>query len=289
MRFKCFQLVPNNFLCCYILFFLISCQPFLAKASQDAIVIADPAIVYSDLQMSSPVGYISKGKKIVIGEVPRNKSQVYPIIVSGRVAYIRVLDVSTEKEAMDSQKLTAQRFQDLANKLPETRVGVSYFHFYSTVGLEEDNGDLLDGDELQWQGVGFKASALVKKRYDFQVLTNYLGASDGEESLRVVELGLGGTIRLIQTKSFILSFEGNLLWVPYASYGVGSDFRVNSYGYSTGGGVNMVLFITENMGVDLFGHLSYTKLFPFETPGTYEDISPSFVGRRLGAGFLYQF
>jgi len=289
MRFKCFQLVPNNFLCCYILFFLISCQPFLAKASQDAIVIADPAIVYSDLQMSSPVGYITKGKKIVIGEVSRNKSQVYPIIVSGRVAYIRVLDVSTEKEAMDSQKLTAQRFQELANKLPETRVGVSYFNFYSTVGLEEDNGDLLDGDELQWQGVGFKASALVKKRYDFQVLTNYLGASDGEESLRVVELGLGGTIRLIQTKSFILSFEGDLLWVPYASYSLGSDFRVNSYGYSTGGGINMALGFTESLGIEAFGKFYYSKLLPFETPGTYKGIAPSFVGHRLGLGIQYIF
>jgi hypothetical protein len=269
--------------------FLITCQPFLAKASQDAIVVADPAVVYSDLQMSSPVGFIPKGKKIVVGEIPRNKNQVYPIVVSGRIAYIRVMDVSTEKEAMDSQKLTAERFKELATKLPETSLGVSYFNFYSSVGLTQANGDIADGDELQWQGVGLRAQALVKKKYDFQILMNYLGTGQGEESFRVVEGGFGGAFRLIRTKYFLLKLEGSLLWVPYASYSVGSDFRVNSYGYSTGGGLSMVLFITENMGVDLFGHFSYTKLFPFETPGTYEDISPSFVGRRLGAGFLYQF
>jgi hypothetical protein len=287
--FKSFQLVFFFFRLRLFFLILIFCHVFLAKASQEAIVVADEAVVYSDLQMSSPVGYISKGKKIVIGEIPRNKSQVYPIVVSGRIAYIRVMDVSTEKEAMDSQKLVAERFQELANKLPETRLGVSYFNFYSTVGLDANNGDLLDGQELQWQGVGLKASALVKKKYDFNILTHYLGAGVGDESFRVVEVGFGGTFRLIQNKFFLLRFEGDVLGVPHASYSVGSDFRVNSYGYSTGGGMNMALNLTENFGIEAFGKFYYTKIFPFRTPGTYKDISPSFFGHRLGLGLQYMF
>src|SRR5687768_7328928 len=71
-------------------------------ASQEAIVTADQAVIYADEQMKSPLGYVKRGKKIKVGEVARNRAQVYPIIVSGKIGYIRVLDVSTERDALDS-------------------------------------------------------------------------------------------------------------------------------------------------------------------------------------------
>ncbi len=103
--------------------FLIHCPQ--VWAAQEAIVIADRAVIYADKTMSSPVGYILRGKKVTIGEIPRNKARLYPIVVSGRVAYIRVTDVSTEIDNLDTNRLVAERFLRAARK----KNGISLWRF----------------------------------------------------------------------------------------------------------------------------------------------------------------
>ena len=252
-------------------------------------MVVDKAIIFSDRQMSSPVGYVSRGKKIMVGEVPRNKNQVFPIVVAGKIAYIRSIDISTEKESIDSKNLTAERFKEVANKLPETKVVFSYFNFVSSIAVNNKNDKITDGDQLIWQGIGLKAEALVNKKYDFQLMSHYLGTGVGKEGFRAVEVGLGGTYRLIQSKKFLMRFEGSLLYVPYATYSYGSDFRVNSHGYSSGVGLNTTLLFTEHLGLEAFGSFNYIKLASFQVPEPYKDIAPAFVGYRFGLGLNYTF
>ena len=90
-----FQIVRRLPLISALFFSLIFCQNLWAI--QDALVIAEQAVIYADEQMSAPVGFVRKGKKIKVGDIPRNRAQVYPIIVSGKIAYIRVIDVNTQK------------------------------------------------------------------------------------------------------------------------------------------------------------------------------------------------
>ena len=78
----------------------IFCCLFLSSAfaAQVAIVISDRAIIYADRQMSAPIGYLKKGKKLKVGEVKRNKGRVLPVVVNGRIAYIKVADIQTSKD-----------------------------------------------------------------------------------------------------------------------------------------------------------------------------------------------
>lgn len=281
------QRFPSRQLFCLISSLLFWCP--LLWASQDAIVIAERAVVYSDREMTSPIGYISRGKKIVVGDIARNKAQVYPILVSGKVAYIRVLDLSTEKESADATRLTAERFQKSTNVVRETKVVTSYYSFLSQITQSQKNAEISNGDSLFWHGLSVKGEVLVKSRLDIQVLANYMGTSYKEESYRVFELGLGSALRLIDQRRFLARLEGQALGVPFSTYEIGNDFRVKSFGYSVGGGLNLTWFFDKYWALEASGGAYYTKLFAFDTPDPYTDFSASFVGGRFGLGLNYTF
>lgn len=252
-------------------------------------VIADRAIIYSDKEMTSPIGYLSRGKKVTVGNVPRNKGQVYPIVVSGKLAYIRVLDVTTEKETMDSTRLTAERFKKSTDKSYHNKIVASYYNFASKLTMSNQNGTLMNDDVLNWNGLALKGEALFKERFDFQVLINLMTAASGDESFNVIEFGFGMGLRIINQKKFLLRLEGHLLGVPFSNYELGDEFRVRSFGYTVGGGASATYLLKKNWGVEAFGGAYYTKLMGFDVPDPYKDFDASFVGVRFGIGVNYTY
>jgi len=68
--------------------------PLQAFAAREAVVIAKKAMVYSDINLTSAIGFLRQGKKIAVGEVKRNRGEVVPIVVNNRIAYLRVKDLS---------------------------------------------------------------------------------------------------------------------------------------------------------------------------------------------------
>lgn len=277
---------------CQVLFIMLSlsflyCQSLLA--AQDAVVIADEAVVYSDLQMTSPVGFVPKGKKIRVGDIPRNNAQLYPIVVAGRIGYIRILDVSTEKERIDAPFLTAERFRKTIRKDPESKFSLSYLSYSSLINATKVNGETNNGDLLVWNGVSLKGEALVFKRADVQVVANYLTTSSGNESYKMMELGVGGAFRFLSTKRILAKLEAQVLGIPFSSYSIGNDFRINSYGFSIGGGPNFTYILKSGTGIELFGHLYRTQLLGFDLPEPYQNTAVSFTGARVGLGFNLTF
>lgn len=84
-----------------VIFFLLSSP--LALAAEVAVVVKEKAILYSDMELTIPIGYIRKGKKIKIGKVARKRGTVLPTVASGRVVYIKSDDVqSVEQLASDN-------------------------------------------------------------------------------------------------------------------------------------------------------------------------------------------
>ena len=72
-----------------ILFFF----PTLVFAYQVAFIRESRALIYADPDLKVPIGYLSKGKKIRVGEVKRNSGQALPLILSGKIVYIKVDDL----------------------------------------------------------------------------------------------------------------------------------------------------------------------------------------------------
>lgn len=67
-------------------------------AAQNAVIRAEKAYVYSDLDMSTIVGFITQGRQVRVGSTARNQNSVLPIIVSGKVGYIKISDLLLESD-----------------------------------------------------------------------------------------------------------------------------------------------------------------------------------------------
>lgn len=270
------------------LILLLLIHSSVALAAQKAIVIAEKAIVYADQQMTSPLGYIARGKKIRIGDIARNKGQVYPTLVSGKVGYIKVSDVSTETKSVNGE-LLAERFVRNAEMKPANFFTASLLHFRSNINLQNDSAQIKNKDPINWNGVGIEGGVDISPRADTKVIFNFLQAQKGDERLRSVELGLGIGWKLINQNRFLLEWEFNGLLNPYTQYQVGSLFRVNGYGYGAGTGLLAHFKTGRNWGLNVRGGYYYTKLMGLDLPGAYPDIEPSFTGLRLGVGVSYFF
>lgn len=283
--------IPLLFVC------LIFCQDLWA--AQDAIVIAEKAVVYADKTMTSPVGYVTKGKKVTIGEIARNKSQVYPIIVSGRVAYIRVIDVSTEIDNLDSNRLVAERFTNLTRKKIQNHYTASVFTYPSQVSLNRRINELRDKDAFLWNGFQLLGSTRSTTNLDLGVVFAYAEGKENIEAFRMIELGGDVSYRIFSGDVFTMRWQNQLLGVPLATYSLGTKARVNGYGIAAGSGLNANWVFGNGWGFEVYGGLQYTKLFSFDLPDPRNttsnipypnvQLNPSFVGTRIGLGATYQY
>lgn len=270
-------------------------------AAQDGIVIVDRAVIYADKTMTSPVGYILKGKRVTIGEVPRNKARVYPIVVSGKVAYIRVIDVNTELESVESNRLVAERFIRASQKKIEGSYGASIFTYPTQLSINSSPGDLENNSPFVFNGVQVRGLAKNKaSRWDLGVVFGYAEGQERIETFRMIELGGEFSVRIYSGDRFILRWQNQLLSVPFATYSLGSKARVNGYGLSAGTGLNANVILGNKFGLEAYGGFYYTKLFGFDLPDPrnatlpagatkFADLrlSPSFIGTRIGVGFTY--
>ena len=95
--------------------------------------------------------------------------------------------------------------------------------------------------------------------------------------------------RLFERKKLLIRAEGHALAVPFASYAFAEDFRVNSFGFTTGAGLNLTYHLDSNWGIETYAGAYYTRLLEFDAPDPYQNISPIFIGYRMGVGVNYRF
>ena len=257
-------------------------------AAQEAIVTSEKAVIYADEQLTSPVGFVRRGKVVTIGDVARNKKRVYPIIVSGKIAYIRVADVNSENEGEASHVIVAERFQKATQPQEKNNYSVSLFNYATQITVSKENDQLKNKATVNWYGFGIRGGAIMTKKWDMEVLMNIMSANAEDEVFRVLEIGLGGAARIIDTSRFKFKAFVQLIGIPFATYALADEFRVNGYGFSSGGGGSMTMRMGNNFGLEVYGGLYYTKISGFSSSKPYNPTAPSFVGSRVGVGLNYQ-
>lgn len=249
-------------------------------AAREAIVTAARAIIYSGTDLQAPIGYVSRGKKVKVGEVLKGKSGVYPIVVSNRIAYIRARDIDFD---VDESQAMATRFYDIAKEDLSKSVSVGFTNYSTSTQSDTDAGS------FDWLGYQIKGEAINQNNWGLQILTGGLWATKGEEQFRMIELGIGATYNLLQFGPFRTNLFGQLIGVPFANYSLGSKFRVNGGGFGFGGGVSASIDIAKRWGVEGSLGVYRTKLMGFDAPEGYEAPDPTFSGSRLVLGAYYRF
>jgi hypothetical protein len=271
-----------------ILFSFVFCP--ISWATKDAIVISEHAVIYSDLQMSSAIGYVPKGKRLKIGDVARNNSMVFPIVVSGKIAYIKSEDVTTQIDDPNAKTITLERFKKHTKREYTTKYSLSYVSYATTVYLPKGNPNgLKDGDSFNMQGVSLKGETYLANLFDLQMMLNYLYGGTTVEKFRYFEAGVGAGFRFVNFEKIKISGELQALGIPFASYSYENKFRVNGFGYTVGAGGTLSAHLSEHWGLEGSAGIYYTKLNNFVAPKKYQSISPGFYGPRIYAGVNYQF
>jgi hypothetical protein len=258
-------------------------------AVQDAIVIADRAPVYADRELKSPIGYIIRGKQIRVGEVLKGRALIYPLKVSGKIAYIRGRDLTTSRDQDSQTASVAERFMESTELKQDTNYSIAFVNYASTITIGKGNGGYQDKDAVNWMGAQIKGEVLFARRWEFEVLSGYYATSADDEKFRMIDIGVGLGYRLVNWGRFVLKLDVQALGVPFAQYTKGSLFTLNGYGYTGGSSLSATWRLGESWGLEGFGGFYYTKLTGFDAPKNYESISPTFVGSRIGIGLIYRY
>ncbi|MGZ3808521.1 MAG: hypothetical protein ACXVCE_10570 [Bacteriovorax sp.] len=74
----------------------------IMSGTHTARVIVARAIVYSDENMNSPLGYISNGKLITVGNPRKKNPDLVPLLVYGRLAFIESKNIHFENESVET-------------------------------------------------------------------------------------------------------------------------------------------------------------------------------------------
>src|SRR5690606_8792539 len=230
------------------------------EAARTAIVVADKAIIYSTTELEAPIGYVSRGKKIQVGEVARNRDQAYPVVVSGKIAYIRSRDISFDID--ENQNFVATRFYEMARESYNTHYSLGFINYSSQyksaiTGLDE---------AFNWYGYQIKGEFVHDSRWGIHILTTGMWGTKGEEQFRTIELGVGGSYMIFELSRLRVNLFAQFLGIPFANYTVGSKFRVNGGGYGGGMGLSATYNLHNRWGIEGSIGVYQTRLMSFEAP-----------------------
>ncbi len=265
----------------------------VALAARNAVVTSEKAVIWADAQRTAPLGYARRGKVLRVGEKERSKGQVITVIVSGKLAYISVDDVAFEDtEKAEEVDKEATRFKESTEKIFTQSIGFSVVQF--SARESKDSKAERPGDDWSFQGGQLKGMIQkVDSRVGVVFLFDYLYGEnkieDQTETLRIFEMGIGGSLALLNFRHLQLKVEALALLVPWAQYEAPPLFTLNGYGVGGLGQGTLSIYPSESLGFEISAGVKTVKIFKIKRPAPFEEFSPLFVGAQLSAGLLYRF
>lgn len=287
----------------HLLYALFLVLPITLYSAQTAYVKNLKAVVYADKDLKTPIGFIRQGKKLQVGEVARNRGSVLPVIVAGKIAYLKVEDLVLKDVIIDSD-LKGHGFTEHVN-----------------LEREEEKDDLTENNFLvfgyhQFSG-GSEWEEMVASLNDTAgPVSHYTLMAEHRPTIYDFFYGLGGGYYYASTEKFTLSapsFDfllGYNLNKPfqhlYFDFTLGGSFSSavkidvatsenthegNLYGYSLG--LQARLFPQEHYGLVL-GYLyrvvNLTNFDDISLPGFQSDYNlRSLSGSNFYIGFQNKF
>ena len=90
-------------------------------AAQLGIVLANKAVIYADINLKSPIGFVKKGKKLALGDIKRKRGKVLPVVVNGQIGWVKVSDVRlpSEEKSFDRSKKISEHVVDFDKKVKD--------------------------------------------------------------------------------------------------------------------------------------------------------------------------
>lgn len=252
-----------------------------------AIVKNQQAIVYADKFLTSPIGYIKKGKKIKVGEQPDNRGLAYPIIVSQKIAYIKGEDITLLDGSVLELPVGHESIRGLDLKKRAIVVNAQYFG--SNWQASQYNTANTSSVTTALSGVQVLYHYKETNRYFFRGGLELLSGSQGSESLSIPSAYASTVYRIWNADVWKVNALFGLGFSPFATYTAEPFFRLDGFALSAEAGLEYNYFFSERVYLNLQGKYRSTKLAEFSTPKGYPGFAPLLTGMNLGLGLSFTY
>jgi len=280
--------------------FLILLSP-LASAAQVGIVKVSKAIIYSDIELKSPIGYVRKGKQLAVGEVKRRRGEILPVSLNGRVGWVRVSSLrlpAEENEFDQGKKVTEHELND-EKRIKDPLGENNYLSVRTGPGGMSVSGSIEGAADFDSELTSSSELSMMYEHKNPYYMTHW-------------GVGLDYFTGKFDNYEFqSLSLKAGFAWVPirlswvsieaYANLVVSGDFRVNSVGlgeykgnmYGADYGGVFRLLPEYKIGLLLGAGLTYYRFSGLTgIQNNSDDTTLSFnsiTGTKVFAGLSYSF
>lgn len=245
-------------------------------------VIVPKAIVYSDENMNSPLGYISNDKLITVGN-PRTKNpDLVPLVVYGRLAFIESKNIHFENESIEllNAKRGAPREHniDLVLTKPEEKLSENnsvYFDLHQFgAGMDTTNlftdVDGSDKSHFIGYGVSFIHRQLVGKMfwgggYEY----NTISGNNIDFKLYMLRPILGYTP--MKTSLFLIDLTFSLDFSIATQLDIKNNLDNEPSGFLWGPNIGARMVFFPNQKYHLVGGLGYRSYKVYQLQSVYNS------------------
>lgn len=235
-----------------------------AHAARWANVKVDKAIIYSDMQMTSTIGHIVKGKKVRVGEIPKNKGRLLPIIINKRVAYIKTNDLDISSDVKTLQTVTERVTQKMNRKTSRNAISLytgPFFGKFSDAIFDTNNG--ISKTFFGFGAAGYHTNLESNATYKI----SFEAMQSQENGLKVTyySLPINFMFHQILEKDYRLDFYAGFLLYPFIEFNFDDLLILNGQGVGGSVGVEYVRKIGNDFSAHFESTLDMSKLFNFGT------------------------
>jgi hypothetical protein len=248
-------------------------------AVQEALTTKDKTIVYADVQMKHPIGYIGQWQRVRVGQVARNAGQVLPVhLPSNKIGYVSVEDLSIGRDFYALQNIA--KMSAAQNKPLHYDAEFIIENFAGTINF---NDPFVGSNKVNtnFMGYGVNLNRFINGHFNWRAGYQYqvANANDGVSiSNQLFNVGLIYKAYNLGDLSFnlISSFE----FSPYSQLKTRIfESTGHSYGYGFGAQVNYPL--THLVWLRSYVGYHWQQLMGMELPNNLGQFTPGIIGPRM--------
>jgi hypothetical protein len=264
-------------------------------AAQWATVTAKKAIVYADKDMTSPIGFFRKDKKIRVGEKTRRGGRLLPTVFRKKIVYIKVDDLSIGTKLKSLESAT-QRIKDVQVKENEKRISLYYNGYASFVSLDKENPFSKENYEdtlFYFNGFGLRGYiSQYNSKKTWRVSLESSSTTTDLNDFSIISLVPEISYDLLKFDNYVFRVFGGVIVSPFVQYSYDDLFTVNGYGGGLSLGAEMELKFKQSFGLHVDAGYRVHKYFlelPDGPTSSKEEFNPLFNGVSFSASISYAY
>jgi len=278
----------------------------MAGQTYTARITSTKAVVYADENMLSPLGYISNGKAIIVGNPRRMNRELVPLIVYGRLAFIEIKDIRYEDTA--DEEYNARRGAprehnfDLIIQKPEERLSENnsvYFSLHTFSAGEQVKQAFLNiqgKEESSFSGFNFQfIHRQTTSRFFWGAGLDYSGISTGDMKLAWWMINPTFGYTPIRNPLFSIDVYASLDFAINTEFEISNNFENEPTGFVWGPQINARMVFFPNSKYHVYGGVGLRK-YSVQNLETLRDLNEnsidgitSITGASLFVGFAMEF